>query len=219
MKVYNNKINLFFRLKSNCKKEWSDYVNHRFLKDLALDKLPIAKFRKYLLQDFLFLQEFIRILSLSSFKSQNYEDMNRSIDFIIAIKHELKLHINFCKKWGVSLKQLKKIQPLKANSAYTSYVLKVGINRENLDLFTCLAPCIIGYGEIGAMLLKIKNWKKSKYKDWIKMYSSKQYQTVAKNNIKYLDTLYNRSKKNNFKKLVEQFKKATLLEINFWNMI
>ena len=69
------------------------------------------------------------------------------------------------------------------------------------------------------MLSKIKNWKKSKYKDWIKMYSSKQYQTVAKNNIKYLDTLYKRSKKNNFKKLVEQFKKATLLEINFWNMI
>ena len=129
MKVYNNKTNFFFHLKSNCKKEWSDYTNHRFLKDLALDKLPISKFRKYLLQDYLFLQEFIRILSLSSFKSQNYEDMNRSIDFIIAIKHELKLHINFCKKWGVSLKQLKKIQPLKANSAYTSYVLKVGINR------------------------------------------------------------------------------------------
>ena len=219
MKVYNDKTNLFFRLKSNCKKEWSDYVNHRFLKDLALDKLPITKFRKYLLQDYLFLQEFIRILSLSSFKSQNYEEMNSSIDFIIAIKLELKLHINFCKKWGVSLRQLKKIKPLKANSAYTNYVLNVGIQKENLDLFTCLAPCIIGYGEIGATLSKVKNWKKSKYKDWIKMYSSKQYQLVANNNIKYLDTLYKKSKKNNFKKLLEQFKKATLLEVNFWNMI
>ena len=54
--------------------------------------------------------------------------------------------------------------------------LGVGKNGDNLDIFSCLSVCIIGYGEIGFNLSKIKNWKKSKYSSWIKMYSSKEYQ-------------------------------------------
>ena len=40
------------------------------------------------------------------------------------------------------------------------YVLSVGKNGDNLDIFSCLSVCIIGYGEIGFNLSKIKNWEK-----------------------------------------------------------
>ena len=50
--------------------------------------------------------------------------------------------------------------------------------------------CIIGYGEIGYKLSKITNWKKSKYSSWIAMYSSNEYQKVAKENIEYLEILF-----------------------------
>ena len=100
----------------------------------------------------------LKILSLSSFNSSDYVHMNRSIDFIISIKNELKLHIRFCKKWNISLNRLQRVKPLKPNKAYTNFVLKVGKNGSNLDLFVSLAPCIIGYGEIGSRLSKNKNW-------------------------------------------------------------
>lgn len=103
----------------------------------------------------------LKILSLSSFNSSDYVHMNRSIDFIISIKNELKLHIRFCKKWNISLNRLQRVKPLKPNKAYTNFVLKVGKNGSNLDLFVSLAPCIIGYGEIGSRLSKNKNWKKA----------------------------------------------------------
>ena len=199
--------------------EWLKYTEHNFLNNLTANKLPVAKFKKYLLQDYLFLHEFLKILSLSSYNSTDYLHMNRSIDFMISIKNELKLHIKFCKKWNISLNQLKKFKSLKPNKAYTDFVLNVGKNGNNLDLFVCLAPCIIGYGEIGFRLSKIKNWKKSKYKEWIATYSSKEYQLVAKENINYLDFLFKVEKKKNFKKLLILFKKATILEKNFWNMI
>ena len=86
------------------------------------NKLSVDKFKKYLLQDYLFLHEFLKILSLSSFKSMNYAHMNRSIDFIISIKNELKLHVKFCKKWNISLNQLKRVKALKPNKAYTNFV-------------------------------------------------------------------------------------------------
>ena len=63
--------------------------------------------------------------------------------------------------------------------------------------------------EIGYNLKKNKNWKKSKYSSWIKMYSSKEYQSVAKDNIKYLDHLYKTNKKKNIKSLITIFNLAS----------
>ena len=216
MDIYNNKKTYFYKLKSSCNKEWSEYTDHKFLSDLVSNKLPSKNFKRYLIQDYVFLQQFLKILALSVYKSNSFEEINRSVNFIKGIDHEIKLHTSYCKKWKISLNSLSNIKVESANSAYTDHVLSVGKNGNNLDIFSCLAPCIIGYGEVGFKLSKIKNWKKSKYSSWIKMYSSKEYQQVAKDNIDYLDILFKKNKNKNINKLEKNFKKSTILEKNFW---
>ena len=216
MDIYNNKKKYFYKLKSSCNKEWSEYTGHKFLSDLVNNKLPDKNFKKYLVQDYIFLQQFLKILTLSVYKSNSFKEISRSVNFIKGIDHEIKLHINYCKKWKIHLNSLSNIKIEKANSAYTDHVLNIGKNGNNLDIFSCLSPCIIGYGEIGFKLSKIKNWKKSKYSSWIKMYSSKEYQKIAKDNINYLDILFKNNKNKNLSKLKKNFKKSTILERNFW---
>ena len=216
MDIYNNKKNYFYKLKNSCNKEWSEYTDHKFLSDLVSNKLPDKNFKKYLVQDYIFLQQFLKILALSVYKSDSFEEINRSVSFIKGIDHEIKLHVSYCRKWKIPLRSLSNIKVERANSAYTDHVLNVGKNGNNLDIFSCLSPCIIGYGEIGFKLSKIKNWKKSKYSTWIKMYSSKEYQKVAKDNIDYLDILFKNNKNKNITKLKSNFKKSTILERNFW---
>mgnify|MGYP006060554323 FL=1 len=216
MNIYNDKKTLFYKLKDSCNKEWLEYTNHKFLSDLVSNKLPNKNFKKYLIQDYIFLQQFLKILSLTVYKSRTFEEISRSINFIKGIDHEIKLHVDYCKKWKIPLKSLSKIKVEKANSAYTDYVLSVGKNGNNLDIFSCLSPCIIGYGEIGFNLSKVKGWERSKYSSWIKMYSSKEYQKVAKENINYLDVLFKKNKDINKIKLIKNFKKSTILERNFW---
>ena len=216
MDIYNNKKTFFFKLKNSCRKEWSEYTDHKFLSDLVNNKLPNKNFKKYLIQDYIFLQQFLKILALSIYKSESFKEINRSVNFIKGIDHEIKLHVSYCKKWKVSLRLLDNIKVEKANSAYTNHVLSVGKNGNNLDIFSCLSPCIIGYGEIGFRLSKIKDWKKSKYSSWIKMYSSKEYQQIAKENINHLDFLFKNNKNKNLTKLKKNFKKSTILERNFW---
>ena len=216
MDIYNNKKNYFYKLKNSCNKEWSEYTDHKFLSNLVNNKLPDKNFKKYLVQDYIFLQQFLKILALSVYKSNSFEEINRSVNFIKGIDQEIKLHVSFCKKWKIPLKSLSNIKVERANSAYTDHVLNVGKNGNNLDIFSSLSPCIIGYGEIGFKLSKIKNWKKSKYSSWIKMYSSKEYQQVARDNIDYLDILFKSSKNKNLSKLKNNFKKSTILERNFW---
>ena len=216
MNIYSNKKNFFYKLKSSCKKEWSEYIDHKFLSDLVNNKLPNKNFKKYLIQDYIFLQQLLKILALSVYKSNSFDEISRSVNFIKGIDHEIKLHVNYCKKWKIPLRSLSNIKVEIANSAYTDHVLNVGKNGNNLDIFSCLSPCIIGYGEIGFKLSKIKSWKKSKYSSWIKMYSSNEYQQVAKDNIHYLDILFNDKKNKNLSKLKSNFKKSTILERNFW---
>ena len=216
MDIYNNKKTYFYKLKSSCNKEWSEYTGHMFLSNLVSNKLPDKNFKRYLVQDYIFLQQFLKILALSVYKSNSFDEINRSVNFIKGIDHEIKLHVSYCKKWKISLRSLNNIKVERANSAYTDHVLSVGKNGNNLDIFSSLSPCIIGYGEIGFKLSKIKNWKKSKYSSWIKMYSSKEYQQVAKDNIDYLDILFKKNKNKNLSKLKSNFKKSTILERNFW---
>ena len=216
MSIYNNKKTFFYKLKNGCKKEWSEYTNHKFLIDLVNNELPNKNFKKYLLQDYVFLQQFLKILALSVYKSTSFEEINRSVNFIKAIDHEIKLHINYCKKWKIPLKSLNNIKVEKANSSYTDHVLNIGKSGNNFDIFSCLSPCIIGYGEIAYNLTKNKNWKKSKYSSWIKMYASRDYQQVAKDNINYLDHLLKKNQNIDKTKIIKNFKKSTILERNFW---
>ena len=218
MSIYDSK-SLFYLLKKNYPKEWSNYTKHQFLVSLANNTLPLKAFKKYLIQDYFFLIKFIKILALGCVKSQNNNDLMRCIDFIFAIKNELKLHVLYCKKWKISQKMLLKTPELIETKKYTNYVMEVGNKGDILDLFTALSPCIIGYGEIGYELKK-KKLHKNSYNSWIDTYASKEYQDVAKENILYLDSLFSKikKKKNKLKKLKKIFKKATELESDFWSM-
>ena len=48
------------------------------------------------------------------------------------------------------------------------------------------------------------------------MYSSREYQQIAKDNIVYLDILYKNNKNKNLTKIKKNFKKSTIFERNFW---
>ena len=74
--------------------------------------------------------------------------------------------------------------------AYTRFVLEKGNAGDLLDLHVALAPCIIGYAEIGSILAASKNAGHNAYGPWIEMYASDDYQDVAAAEILQLDHLF-----------------------------
>ena len=160
MNIYNNKKTFFYKLKSSCKKEWSEYTNHKFLSDLVSNKLPDKNFKNYLVQDYVFLQQFLKILALSVYKSNSFEEINRSVNFIKGIDHEIKLHINYCKKWKIPLKSLNNIVVEKANSSYTDHVL-VWVKMEIILISSHAYQYVsLAMVRLGLIFLKLKTGKK-----------------------------------------------------------
>lgn len=211
---------LFARLRASCKPEWEAYTRHTFVKQLGGGTLPEASFRRYLIQDYLFLIHFARAYALAAYKSRNLADIREAAAGLSAIADtEMRLHVEFCDGWGISEEEMQAEPEAQETMAYTRYVLEAGMAGDVLDLYVALAPCIIGYGEIGSMLHGAGMLDGNPYRAWIEMYSSDEYQTGARRTVDHLDRLMKtRGGEGRFTSLVGTFKEATRLEAAFWDM-
>lgn len=215
---------IFKILKDKNVNVWLYYTKHEFVQKLANDSLHENCFLNYLKQDYLFLIQFSKAWSLAILKSDNLEEMKIAASTVNElINFEMGLHISLCEKYGISKLDLENTEEENENIAYTRYVLELGYSGDFLDLLSALAPCVLGYGEIG-LNLQNSNPKISMYKKWIETYSSSEYQSVCLNVGKLIDKSFKlrlgKNYTNTYKwnKASQIFKKATSLEVDFWNM-
>ena len=215
---------IFSILKENNLSNWNSYIKHDFVIKLTSNSLNKKIFLNYLIQDYLFLIQFSKAWSLAIVKSDTLDEMKVAANTVNGlINFEMDLHIDLCGSYGISKIDLENANEENENIAYTRYVLESGYSGDLLDLMAALIPCVLGYGEIGINNRNIKP-EELMYQKWLETYSSKEYQQICKEVATMFDNAvslrlgknYNNNYKwNGMKKI---FRKAVLLEIDFWNM-
>lgn len=218
---------VFAGLKAGCDADWNAYTRHPFVAGLAEGSLPEACFRWYLAQDYLFLIHFARAYALAAFKSDSLEDIRQASATLDAlINAEMRLHVTYCAGWGLTERDMAALPEAPQNMAYTRFVLERGLAGDLLDLLAALAPCVLGYGEIGRRLLAdpATRLEGNPYRDWIEMYGDGEYQEVAAGSLAQLDRVAQArlgpdpSASPRWPALAETFAGATRLEVGFWDM-
>ena len=213
---------LFSRLKAAASEEWAAYVEHEFVRQLGEGRLSEACFRHYLGQDYLFLIHFARAYGLAIFKSDNLADMRAAAATAGGLLDvEMRLHVEFCRGWGLDEAEMETLPEATATMAYTRYVLERGLAGDLLDLHVALAPCVVGYGEIGMRLAAAPAvpMAENPYRAWIEMYAGDEYRDVAIGAVQQLERLAaSRLTPERFKALLTTFRQATRLEAAFWEM-
>ncbi len=213
---------LFAKLRTACAPEWRRYVEHDFVRQLARGTLPERAFRHYLGQDYLFLIQFARAYALAVYKSSSLLDMRDGLAGLKAIlDDEMSLHVRYCLSWGLAEADIEHLPEAPATLAYTRYVLETGMAGDLLDLRVALAPCIVGYGEIGWAMARDPATRRdgNPFADWIATYGGPDYQGVALAAAAGLDRLWQeRAGGGRFERLVRIFGEATRLEADFWQM-
>ncbi|WP_041795190.1 TenA family protein [Pararhodospirillum photometricum] len=209
---------LFERLRTACTADWQAYVDHAFVRAMGAGTLPEASFRHYLGQDALFLIHFARAYALAAFKADTLDDIRAAGRGMTAILDEMGLHVAFCRRWGLSESALQALPEARATLAYTRYVLERGLAGDVLDLFVALAPCVVGYAEIGRALAPLSH-PGHPYAEWIDQYAGEAYQGVAADAMATLDGLFaRRGGEGRMPELIRTFRDATRLEADFWEM-
>jgi thiaminase/transcriptional activator TenA len=214
-------MDIFDRLKAAAVSDWQSYVDHDFVRQMGAGTLPQAAFRTYLVQDYLFLIQFARAYALATYKSRTLADMRAAQAGLAAILDEMDLHVRLCGRWGLSPEEIEAAPEHQATVAYTRFVLDCGAAGDLLDLHVALAPCVIGYAEIGRNLAPngVDALGDHPYREWIAEYAGETYQDVAVRARRHLDDLAARAMtERRFTELAALFGKASRLEADFWQM-
>ena len=213
---------LFRRLVAAVTEPWRAYVRHNFVDLLATGVLPEACFRRYLIQDYLFLLHFARAWGLAVYKSDTLTEMRRAQRLVAAtLDVEIGLHIDYCRGWGLSEAMMATEPEALATIAYTRFVLDRGLAGDRLDLETALAPCVIGYGVIASQRITDPGTRLdgNPYREWLEMYAGAESQSLARDAEAALgEQSARRGGDQRFPSLSATFATAARLEADFWQM-
>lgn len=219
-------MSFFDDLKAACADDWHAYTRHEFVEQLGAGTLPKTAFQTYLVQDYLFLIQFARAHALAIYKSTSLQDMRAAAAGVHAILDvEMDLHVKLCAEWGLSRTDLEHSMEAPQTVAYTRLVLEAGQAGDILDLMVALAPCMLGYAEIGLNLQHQHGGSGAAvgtdhpYHFWINEYAGADYQAVADSTQSTLEKhareLLTPARRPRLEKL---FGQATRLEADFWQM-
>lgn len=210
-------MSLFQRLRADAAEPWRAYTEHEFVRQVAAGTLPTERFRDYLQQDYLFLIQFARANALAGYKSRTLADLREASDGLAAILEETRLHERLCARWGVTAQALAAVDERAATIAYTRYVLDRGAAGDLLDLQVALAPCILGYAEIGTRAAEVAAATPDHpYAEWIAEYAGAEYQATAHAAQQRMDRVAVGIDAQRFADLADIFRTATRLEADFW---
>jgi len=211
---------LLGRLRAAAGGDWERYVDHAFVRALAAGTLPEPCFRHYLMQDYLFLIHFARAYALAAYKGETLEEIRSAMRACAALADtEMGLHVAYCAGWGISEADMQAAPEDTATLAYTRYVMERGTAGDLLDLHAALAPCVLGYAEIGRRLAADPATRRdgNPYAAWIEMYAGDEYQQVARDAAAFIEGLAERrGGAARLDSLGSTFSAATRLEIAFW---
>lgn len=204
-----------------CSNEWQAYTEHSFVKQLAVGQLNEHAYLHYLKQDFLFLKQYARAYAMAIYKARSLSEMRMALPSVQALlSSEISHHVEYCQNWGLSEADMEAEQEAFGTVAYTRYVLDAGMTGDLVDLYVALAPCSIGYADIGKHLLLNSNtiWDSNPYRSWIELYSGDEFQSGADLSAQQLDELLAEITLDSERgqRLCEIFKTATRMEIAFW---
>ena len=171
---------LYARLREDCAADWKEYIRHPFVQQLGAGTLPLPAYQDYLVQDYLYLVQFARANALAAFTSRRLEDIRASAQILQNVLDETELHLEQAAAWGLDRAMVEATPEKQVTVAYTRYLLDCGLAGDLLELHVALAPCAIGYAEIGAALAsQLAARPDHPYGRWIAEYSGDGFQDSA----------------------------------------
>ena len=203
-------------LRHNCP-TWDDYIQHDFVKQLTAGTLAADSFRHYLVQDYLYLIHYTRVMALSVYKSDTLAQMRVGQAGINAmLDMEIAMYLDFCRQWNIPLEQVENAPESAVTIAYSRYILDAAMSGSLAELYAAIAPCLMGYGEIGKRIKDEGFIADNPYQPWIDVFSSDEFLSITAQNEAQINTLLVDASPAQADKFQRLFNTAARMEVNFW---
>jgi thiaminase/transcriptional activator TenA len=151
-------------------------LTHPFVQGLRTGNLPRETFQRYSAQNAFFLDAFARSYALALAHSPDQQGIHDFFKLLAGVQEELRLHANCTEKWGISLAN---VTPDSATLDYTNFLLGTAFLRGTGDTCAAMAPCMRLYAVLGQSLTSDDGHGEHQYIEWIRTYSSPDFEALA----------------------------------------
>lgn len=200
---------------------WRKNHAHPFVTGIGDGTLDHAKFRFYMVQDYLYLIDYAKVFALGAMKAGNDVRLMGKFAELLhgTINFEMDLHRTYAERFGISAEELENAQPSPVVLAYTHYMLAASQNGSLADLVAAILPCAWSYWEIGKELAQIPGaCEHPFFGDWINTYNSEEFATLAQWCIELMDEVAEGKTEAELQRLEDIFLNTTRFEYLFWDM-
>lgn len=207
-------------LLESTKEIWAEYNKHPFVKGIEDGTLHKEKFRYYMIQDYLYLEDYAKTFAIGVAKAKSLEIANLFAKYIVVMNGELDIHSGYMGKLEIKQDELVSRARSLDSLSYTSYMLRIAYDEGETEILTAILSCAYSYEIIVKNIVKNnpKAVEHPFYGDWVKGYVSESYSDdnlVLINTLNRLTENYSQQQKNH---LIDIFVACSRYELAFWEM-
>lgn len=198
---------------------WDDCAATAFVQGLRTGTLPPEQFQIYMVQDSLYLKHYARVYGMAIYRAATLREIQLYYDGLSFVSDtESVLRLNYLSRWGMTDGDLEDVTPLPENRRYIDFLMDTARRGDGREILMAVTPCLLSYSYIFRALAADPAAARSPYWDFIQDYADDCYAGSCRAWLAFAEETCGQLPGGERERLAGIFRRASLLELDFWNM-
>jgi len=194
-------------------------LNLPFNQELLSGKLDEEVFKDYIIQDYLFLQNYKKVYGILLAKAPDETAMQFIVNLIKGIDEEIEcIHETYIEKFHITREELINSTPYPSTEFYNSFLVKTAtLEPFEVGLMATL-PCQWIYYQLGVDMKQSAKVQSNKYQAWIDGYGDEPWEnSETKEVVDFVEKYMRATTDENRLKMKRAYEATMKLEYMFWD--
>lgn len=190
-----------------------------FNQELLSGELDEQVFKDYIVQDYLYLQNYKKAYAILLLKAPDESAMQFMLTSINIIDEEIdSIHKNYIDKYNVTGDKLSTTEPNPSTEFYNSYLIKTATIEPFEVGIMAMLPCQWIYYQLGVDLKQSSKVQNNKYQTWIDGYGDETWEkSETKTAVDFVEKYMRATTDENRLKMKKAYETSMKLEYMFWD--
>ena len=156
---------------------WEEMVTHPFVQALGSGDLRLDQFQRYFFQDFVFVRDLVKLVSLITAKAPDLGTARRLTGFLgDLLTGEETLFRDAFRDWGISETEYLNVEASPVTRAFGDYIVRTAYEGSFPEALACLAAPEWTYLDWATRLARAGSIPKDPvYRAWIEIHSNEEF--------------------------------------------